>query len=182
MATANLNQPTSASDGNIPYIGASENDGTGNTLREAINRLNARIKEIYGSQNGSNVVQTPFVDGDNIKDDGVTYAKLEGRFTAADTTITAAADTEIDFDDASVYSFTSAIAVDLRFENEQIGDVKTIIITASGSSSSLTFDTGTNTITKLNGDYDATASAVNFIQVVCTASNTFFVTISQIAS
>jgi len=76
MATANLNEPTSASDGNIPYIGAAENDGTGNTLREAINRINARIKEIYGSQDGSNVVQTPFVDNDNIKDDTISADKL----------------------------------------------------------------------------------------------------------
>ena len=71
MATANLNEPTSASDGNIPYIGAAADDGTGNTLREAINRLNARIRELYGAQNASNVVQTPFVDGDNIKDDTI---------------------------------------------------------------------------------------------------------------
>ena len=69
--------------------------------------------------------------------------------------------------------------MDLNFTNEEIGDVKTIIVTDSGGTSSLTFDTGTNTVTNLNGTYDATAGAVNFIQVICTASNTFFVTISQ---
>lgn len=178
MATANLNQPTSASDGNIPYIGASENDGSGNTLREAINRINARIKELYGSQDGSNVVQTPFIDGDNVKDDNIDHNHLSDRYTAS-TSLTAAADQEVDFDDASVFTITSSIAIDLRFENEQVGDVKTIIVTDSGGTSSLTFDTATNTVTTLNGTYDATAGAVNFIQVVCTASNTFYVTISQ---
>lgn len=113
-----------------------------------------------------------------IGNDKITYAKLGARFTAS-SAVTAAADTEIDFDDASIYTITSSIAVDLRFENEQIGDVKTIIITDSGGSSSLTFDTGTNTVTTLNGTYDATSGTVNFIQVICTASNTFFVTISQ---
>ena len=68
MATTNLNQPTSASDGNIPYVGATADDNTGSTLRAAFQRVNARLIEIFGSQNSSNVVQTPFVDADNIKD------------------------------------------------------------------------------------------------------------------
>jgi len=78
MATANLNEPTSASDGNIPYIGAAADDGTGNTLREAINRINARLRELYGNQttDGQNTVQTPFVDNDNIKDDVIKESKL----------------------------------------------------------------------------------------------------------
>ena len=117
-------------------------------------------------------------NGLQLKDDGITHAKLGDRFTAS-SAVTAAADTEIDFDDAAIYTMTSSIAVDLRFENEQIGDVKTIIVTDSGGTSSLTFDTGTNTVTTLNGTYDATSGTVNFIQVICTASNTFFVTISQ---
>lgn len=71
MATSNLNEPTSASNGNIPYIGATANDNTGNTIRESFNRINERLKEIFGSQNSSNVVQTPFIDGDNIKDDTI---------------------------------------------------------------------------------------------------------------
>lgn len=71
MATSNLNNPTSAANGNIPYIGATANDDSGTTIRESFDRINARLKELYGSQDGSNVVQTPFVDGDNIKDDTI---------------------------------------------------------------------------------------------------------------
>lgn len=74
MATANFNEPTSATDvnGNIPYIGAEPGDNNdGTTLRESFKRVNARLKEIFGAQNSSNVVQTPFVDGDNIKDDTI---------------------------------------------------------------------------------------------------------------
>jgi len=74
---------------------------------------------------------------------------------------------------------TSSIAVDLNFTNASIGDVKDIIITDSGGTSSLTFDTGSNTVTTIAGTYSATASAVNFIQVTCTAANTFFLSISQ---
>ena len=71
MATTNLNQPTSASDGNIPFVGTSADDKTGSTLRAAFQRVNARLIEIFGSQNSSNVVQTPFVDGDNVKDNTI---------------------------------------------------------------------------------------------------------------
>jgi|SaaInl85LU_5_DNA_1037374.scaffolds.fasta_scaffold59203_1 hypothetical protein len=71
MATSSLTQPTSASTGNIPYVGTTANDNTGSPLRDAFSRINSRLIEIYGSQDGSNVVQTPFVDGDNIKNDTI---------------------------------------------------------------------------------------------------------------
>jgi hypothetical protein len=191
MATANLNQPTSALDGNIPYTGETENDGKGNTLREAINRINARIKELYGSQDASNVVQTPFVDADNIKyggvgtlqlaNDAVDYDKLAGEFTTS-SPLTAATDLDIDFSTAAVFTTTSAIAMDLNFTNAEVGQVKTIIVTDSGGTSSLTFDTGTNTVVNLNGTYSATAGAVNYIQAQCIAANSFILTISQAAA
>jgi len=116
MATANLNEPTSASDGNIPYIGATADDGTGNTLREAIDRINARLRELYGNQDGSNVVQTPFVDADNIKDGGVGTTQL-----AADAVNgTKIADDSIDSEhyvdgsiDTAHFSLTAAINVNV---------------------------------------------------------------------
>ena len=113
-----------------------------------------------------------------IEDDAVDYDKLAGEFTTS-SALTAAADLDIDFSSAAVFTTTSSIAVDLNFTNAEVGQVKTIIVTDSGGTSSLTFDTATNTVTTLNGEYDATAGAVNFIQAICTASNTFFVTISQ---
>ena len=71
MATSSLTTPTSASNGNIPFVGTEANDTTGTTIRESFTRINARLTEIYGAQNSSNVVQTPFIDGDNIKNDTV---------------------------------------------------------------------------------------------------------------
>jgi hypothetical protein len=117
-------------------------------------------------------------DDVQISNNGVAYAQLDERYTDA-VAFTAATDYDVDFNSGTVFTTTSSIAMDLNFTNEEIGDVKTIIVTDSGGTSSLTFDTGTNTVTTLNGTYDATASAVNVIQVICTASNTFFVTISQ---
>ena len=115
---------------------------------------------------------------DLIQDNAITHDKLGSEFTTT-TVITASANVDIDFKSAQVFTITSSIAVDINFINAEIGDTKDIIITDSGGTSSLTFDTTANTITTIAGEYDATAGTVNFIQVVCTAPNTFFLSISK---
>lgn len=174
MATANLNEPTSSADGNIPFIGSAADDGTGNTLREAINRINARLKEIYGAQDGSNVVQTPFVDNDNIKDDSINYNKLGAEFT----TVQAFTGTSIDWGAAQV--FTRTISTDigtLSFSSVSTGMVIDLVITSSGSGS-LTLPSSVKTVT---GTFNATG--VNLIQIVSTNGSTEqWATISQEAS
>jgi hypothetical protein len=135
-------------------VGSSPNDGTGDTLRDAMVSINSMTADIYG-QSGT---------GDSLR---------------GSSSLTAAADVDVDFDTAQVFTMTSSITVDLNFTNASIGDVKDIIVTDSGGTSALTFDTTTNTVTTVAGTYDATAGAVNFIQVACTAANTFFLSISQ---
>ena len=130
------------------------NAGDGEPLRNAFVKVNNMTADIYG-QSGS---------GDSLR---------------GSSALTAAADVDVDFDTAAVFTMTSSIAVDLNFTNASIGDVKDIIVTDSGGTSSLTFDTASNTITTIAGEYSATSGAVNFIQVVCTAANTFFLSISQ---
>ena len=135
-------------------VGAEPDDGNGDTLRAAFQKVNSMTADIYGNSS----------TGDSLR---------------GSSALTAAADVDVDFDTAAVFTMTSSIAVDLNFTNASIGDVKDIIITDSGGTSSLTFDTGSNTVTTIAGTYSATASAVNFIQVTCTAANTFFLSISQ---
>ena len=142
-------------------VGSAPNDGTGDTLRDAFVSVNTMTTEIYGAD---------FVD----------YDKLAGEFTTS-SALTAAADLDIDFSSAAVFTFTSSIAVELEFTNAEIGQVKTIIVTDSGGTSSLTFDATTNTSVNLNGTYSATAGAVNYIQAQCVAANSFILTISQAA-
>ncbi len=84
MATTSLTTPTSAATGNIPFVGTTANDTTGTTIRESFTRINARLGEIYGSQNSSNVVQTPFVDADNIKTSAINEAHLSVTNSAVD--------------------------------------------------------------------------------------------------
>lgn len=123
-----------------------------------------------------------YVDGSidtiHIADDQVTYDKLGAEFTTS-SVIAPSANVDMSFSAAQVFTMTSSIAVDINFTNAEIGQVKDLIVTDSGGTSSLTFDTTSNTITTIQGTYSATAGAVNFIQVVCTAANTFFLSISQ---
>lgn len=140
-------------------VGSAPNDGTGDTLRDAFVAVNSMTTEIYGAD---------FVD----------YDKLAGEFTTA-SALTAATDLDVDFSTAAVFTTTSSIAMDLNFTNAEIGQVKTIVVTDSGGTSSLTFDTATNTVVNLNGTYSATAGAVNYIQAQCIAANSFILTISQ---
>ena len=135
-------------------VGSAPNDGTGDTLRDSMVSINSMTADIYG-QSGT---------GDSLR---------------GSTSLTAAADVDVDFDTAAVFTMTSSITVDLNFTNASIGDVKDIIVTDSGGTSALTFDTGSNTVTTISGTYSASSGAVNFIQVVCTAANTFFLSISQ---
>lgn len=133
------------------------------------------------SVDGSGGLEVDTTTGDvtvSIADDGVTYDKLGIEFTTS-SPLTAAADVDMSFSAAQVFTMTSSIAVDVNFTNAEIGQVKDLIVTDSGGTSSLTFDTTSNTITTIQGTYSATAGAVNFIQVVCTAANTFFLSISQ---
>jgi hypothetical protein len=114
-----------------------------------------------------------------LANDAVDYDKLGTEFTTS-TTFTAATDFDVDWSTAAIFTAPSSIPMDLRFTNAEVGQVKTIIVTDSGGTSALTFD-NSMTITTLNGSYSSTAGAVNYIQAVCTATDTFFLTISQAA-
>ena len=134
-------------------VGSAPDDGTGDTLRAAFVKVNNMTTDIYG-QSG-------------------TEDSLRGS-----SPISPASTLSLDFDTAAVFTITSSISIELNFTNASIGDVKDIIITDSGGTSGLTLNSGI-TVTTIAGSYSATAGAVNFIQVACTAANTFFLSISQ---
>ena len=173
-------------------IGTVANDGTGDPLRTAFDKVNDNFTELYADDAGDvNSVNgqtgTVVLDSDDISEgatnkyllsDSVTYAKLGTEYTTV-ALIAPSSPLNLTLNSAQIFKIDSNEAVDIDFIGEQIGDVKDIIITCTGSSSSLTFNTTTNTVTTIAGEYDATSGAVNFIQVVCTDANTFFVTISQ---
>ena len=169
MATATITEPTSAANGNIPFVGADPGDGgDGNTLREAITRINARIKEIYGAQNSGGVVQTPFIDNDNIKDNAVDHDELANRYTAKATS-TSTGSQNLDASTASTFLLTGNVATaTLTIQNMKLGQVIDIILSGTLSSAAITLATNftSATINKV-GSTDLDTSATNVIQVVC---------------
>ena len=164
------------------------NAGNGDTLFDAFTKVQSNFTELYSddagdvnSVTGSGGLTASPTTGAvvvSLDDDSITYAKLGAEFTTS-SVIAPSANVDMSFSAAQVFTMTSSIAVDINFTNAEIGQVKDLIVTDSGGTSSLTFDTTSNTITTIQGTYSATAGAVNFIQVVCTAANTFFLSISQ---
>ena len=157
-------------------IGTTANDGTGDPLRTAFNKSNQNFTELYSG--AGTVIADGSVTTAKLNDNAVTYAKLGTEFTE-DFLLIGATDVDMNFTTAQVFTMTTSVPTDINFTNASIGMVKDLIITDAGGTSSLTFDTTTNTITTISGEYDSTAGAVNFIQIVCTAPNKFFLSISQ---
>jgi len=157
-------------------IGTTANDGTGDPLRTAFNKSNENFTELYSG--AGTVIADGSVTTAKLNDNAVTYAKLGTEFTE-DFLLIGATDVDMNFTTAQVFTMTTSVPTDINFTNASIGMVKDLIITDAGGTSSLTFDTTTNTITTISGEYDSTAGAVNFIQIVCTAPNKFFLSISQ---
>ena len=103
-----------------------------------------------------------------VKDDGISYAKMGSEYTTA-STISAS---DVDFSSAAVFTKTISGTTTLTFSNVSTGMVKDLVITGTGS---LALPASVKTIT---GTYDGTVS--NLIQIVSTNGSTEqWATISQ---
>lgn len=176
-------------------IGATANDGTGTTLRDAFDMINDNFTELYsddaadvnsvngqsgtvvldtddisqGSTNLYNQTHTGDVTGSGaltIANDVISYAKMGTEFTTS--AVISASD--VDFSTAQVFTKTLTANTTLTFSNANVGMVKDLVITGNFT---LTLPTG-STVT---GTYDGTVS--NLIQVVVTGASTYWYSISQ---
>lgn len=159
-------------------IGTAANDGTGDPLRTAFDKINDNFDELYSddagdvnSVSGSGGLEVDQSTGAvtvSISDDGVTYAKMGSEFTTA-ATISAS---DVDFSSAAVFTKTLSANTTLTFSNVSTGMVKDLVITGNYT---LTLPASVKTIT---GTYDGTVS--NLIQIVSTNGSTEqWATISQ---
>ena len=159
-------------------IGTSANDGTGDPLRTAFDKVNDNFTELYNDDSGdvdsvsaSGGLEVDTTTGDvtvSISDDGVTYAKMGTEFTTA--AVISASD--VDFSSAAVFTKTLSANTTLTFSNVSTGMVKDLVITGDFT---LTLPASVKTIT---GTYDGTVS--NLIQIVSTNGSTEqWATISQ---
>lgn len=151
-------------------IGTVANDGTGDPLRTAFDKINDNFTELYSDDAGDvnsvsgsgglEVDQTTGAVTVSISDDGVTYAKMGTEFTTA--AVISASD--VDFSSAAVFTKTLSANTTLTFSNVQTGMVKDLVITGNFT---LALPASVKTIT---GTYDGTVS--NLIQIVSTNGST----------
>lgn len=152
-------------------IGTNPNDGTGDTLRAAMDKLNDNTNEVYsllgdGStlsvtgdvsiSSGSATIQANSVETAMIADDQITYNKLGAEFTT--TAIISASD--VDWSTAAVFTKTLSANTTLTFSNVNTGTVIDLVITGDYT---LTLPSSVKVI---SGTYDGTVS--NLIQLQST--------------
>ena len=155
-------------------IGTVANDGTGDQLRTAFDKLNDNFNEVYGNN---------FVTEGMLNSDIVTNAKLGAEYTSS-SALTSAASITVDTSLADVFTMTTAHSHTFNFTNVVVGDVKTLEITGSGGSYTSAFGTvngSSCTFNKIGGTYSDTA-AKQLIQIKWTATNVAWYQISPIAS
>jgi hypothetical protein len=193
-------------------IGTTANDGSGDPLRTAFDKVNDNFTELYTDDAGDvgsiiagtgisvdqatgnvtvtnsepNATHTGDVTGSGaltIANDAVSYEKIDDEFTTSNA-LTAAATVDVDFDAAQVFTLTPTSSTTLNITNPKVGITKAIIVTGAGSSYTLAFTVGgaSGTFNLIAGEYDDTSSTKNFIQILCVSSTEFWYSISQIAS
>lgn len=123
-----------------------------------------------------------------LADDAISYEKIDNEFTTSSAVTGVSGPTgdvyEIDFDAAQIFTFTmGANAGTLNVVNPKIGMTKVIIVNGGGYTMPIDFylnGSATNGIFyKISGDYDDSATAKNFIQIICVSATEFWYSISQ---
>lgn len=105
-----------------------------------------------------------------LKDDGVTHAKLEGRYTAVQDIATTTATIALDASSYAAFNLTGALGTaTLDIQNIKNGQVIDIILSGSLGSAVLTLSASTFTTVAINkvGSTSLDTGATNILQVLC---------------
>tara|TARA_X000001316_G_C917335_1_gene31555 strand:- start:281 stop:742 length:462 start_codon:yes stop_codon:yes gene_type:complete len=146
-------------------IGSTANDGTGDPLRDAFDKVNDNFNEVYG-------------------DNFVTHDRLAARYTES-SAVTSATAITIDTSSADVFTWTAGHSTTVAFTNVKVGSTCVLAITGGGSSYTLALGNingSAGTFNKLGGTYDDTSSTKNFIEFKFISTSEAWYQISQIAS
>jgi len=103
-------------------------------------------------------------------------------FTAS--ALSPAATIAVDWSSAQIFTLTPGQSTTLNITNPTIGVQKTIIVTGSGNSYTITLNVGgaTGTFNKISGDYDDSSNVKNLYSILCVGGTEFWYSISQIAT
>lgn len=175
-------------------IGTSANDGTGDPLRTAFDKINDNFDELYtddagdvGSITGGTGITASASTGDvtlSVTDNGVGHDQLSSRYTES-SAVTSATAITIDTSSADVFTWTAGHSTTVAFTNVKVGDTCALIVTGGGSS--YTFALGningaSGTFNRLAGTYDDTSSTKNLIEFKFISTSEAWYQISQIAT
>ena len=170
-------------------IGTTANDGTGDPLRSAFDKVNDNFTELYDDDAGdvNSITATAPIVRDSatgtvtisladlgvttgkLANDGVTFDKLENRYTASSTITATSGATTVDWSTATVFKMQSACtgAKEFDFTNYKLGQVITIHNLTGGYALTLDSDAGTSETFNKLGEKDYDGSATNALMVEC---------------
>jgi hypothetical protein len=161
-------------------IGTTANDGTGDTLRVAFDKINDNFTELYtddagdvGSITATAPIARDSATGDvtiSLNDNGVTHAKLENRYTASGSITTYTGAVSVDWSAATNFVMGSSLtgAIEFDFTNFKTGQVLTIHNLTGSQTITLDSDAATSeTFNKVGGnDYDGSATNVLIVECI----------------
>lgn len=152
-------------------IGTTANDGTGDPLRDAFDKVNDNFTEVYA-------------------DDFVTHARIENRYTEDESISTLTGTVSFDCSSAAIFKLsgdiTGAYTIDLS--NYKKGQVISIYPIKGNQTLNLDAQgTSTNTFNKIGGvDYEDDGTSNNILQIECVDDSStdpvFFYTLSTYTS
>jgi hypothetical protein len=133
-------------------IGTTANDGTGDQVRVAFDKVNDNFDEVYGN-------------------DFTNYDRLGTEFKSTEALGSVTGTATLNFATDQVFTATMTGNTTFSFSNANIGMTKDLILTGDFVPS---FPVGTKQIA---GTYDGTVS--NFIQIVAVANGDYWLSVSQ---
>ncbi len=174
-------------------IGTTANDGTGDPIRDAFDKVNDNFTELYTDDAGDvgSITATAPIERDSatgavtisladlgvttakLANDGVTHDKLEGRYTALQTITTTSGTINLDGATYAAFNLTGTLTTaTLNIQNLKKGQVIDILLSGTLSSAVITLADSftTSTINKV-GTTALDQSATNIIQVLCVDDN-----------
>ena len=154
-------------------IGTVANDGTGDQLRNAFDKLNDNFNEVYGNN---------FVTEAMLNDNIVTNAELGAEYTASSALDNTGATVIVNSSLADVFTITAAASHTYSFTNVSLGDVKSLVITGSGGTYTTAFDTTSITFNRIGGTYSDASGVKNLIQIKFVSTTEAWYQISQPAT
>lgn len=161
-------------------LGTSANDGTGDPLRTAFDKLNDNFDEVYGNN---------FVTNAMLNDDIVDHDELAARFSEEVAISTLTGTVNFDCSLGSTFKLSGDLigVYTIKLINYKLGQIVSIYPVTGNQTLNLDAGTGTSVFNKIGGvDYEDDGTSDNIIQIECVdddaADPVFFYSIATYTS